>query len=466
MRLLLIVDTYVPARISGALQMHDLAREMLAQGHEPTVVVPAPGLPVPWRVERVDGVEVLRVRTLQTKDVAKPRRALAEWRLPYALLRGLRRSPLAHARWEGLVWYSPTIFLGPMVRALKRRDGCRAYLILRDLFPDWAVDTGVMRKGLAYAFLKRVERAQYAAADVIGVQTRANEALVAADCPREVRVETLHNWLAKPAVRPSSIDLSAGPLAGRTIFAYTGNMGAAQGMDCLIDLARRMKDRREAGFLFVGRGSGVPRLQALVDALALDNVMFVDEVDSAEIPAILAQCHVGLIALDPRHTTHNIPGKLLTYLHAGLPVLARINAGNDLEGLIAREGIGRVVVGDRQEELQSFARDLLADARLRAEIGGRGRVVVERIFSPGEAARRVMRALAGAPSRIDVEREGATRSVMESRASVAEPRDGRNGRGNSTCAQARTPSANPAAFRGGGRTRAGASGYLSRASES
>ena len=71
MRLLIIVDTYVPARISGALQMRDLAREMLAQGHEPTVVVPAPELDVPWRIERVDGVEVLRVRTLQTKDVAR-----------------------------------------------------------------------------------------------------------------------------------------------------------------------------------------------------------------------------------------------------------------------------------------------------------------------------------------------------------------------------------------------------------
>ena len=98
MRLLIIVDTYVPARISGALQMRDLAREMLVQGHEPTVAVPAPGLDVPWRIDRVDGVEVLRVRTLQTKDVAKVKRVLAEWWLPHALLRGLRRSPLARTR--------------------------------------------------------------------------------------------------------------------------------------------------------------------------------------------------------------------------------------------------------------------------------------------------------------------------------------------------------------------------------
>lgn len=399
MRLLIVVDTYVPARISGALQMRDLACEMAAQGHRPTVVVPAPGLPVPWRIEASAGVEVLRVRTLATKDVGRLRRAVAEWWLPHALLRGLGASPLAATKWDGIVWYSPTIFLGPIVRAVKRRCGCRGYLILRDLFPDWAVDAGVLRKGLAYRLLKRVERRQYAAADVIGVQSAANIARVAADSPPGARIETLHNWLAKPAVRPTAVDVAAGPLAGRTIFAYTGNMGAAQGMDCLLDLARRLCARRDAGFLFVGRGSDVARLRATARAEALDNVQFVDEIDAEEIPGVLAQCHVGLIALDPRHTTHNVPGKLLTYLHAGLPVLARINPGNDLEALIRDEGIGFVVAGDRQDELQRHAEALLGAAALRAEMRGKGRVLAERVFSPGTAVGQVVRGLAGDATR-------------------------------------------------------------------
>lgn len=393
MRLLLVVDTYVPARISGALQMRDLACEMAAQGHRPTVVVPAPGLPAPWRIDEADGVEVLRVRTLATKDIGKLRRALAEWWLPRALLRGLRASPLRDTRWEGVVWYSPTIFLAPIVRAVKRRCSCRSYLILRDLFPDWAVDAGVMRRGLAYRMLKRVERGQYAVADVIGVQADANAPRVAADSPPGVRIETLHNWLAKPELRPTAVDVAGGPLAGRTIFAYTGNMGAAQGMDCLLDLARRMRDRRDAGFLFVGRGTDAARLRAAAQAERLDNVLFVDEVAAEEIPGILAQCHVGLIALDPRHTTHNVPGKLLAYLHAGLPVLARINPGNDLEALIRDEGIGFVVAGDRQDELQRCAEALLADPVSCARMGAAGRVLVMGMFSPEGAVGRVVRGL-------------------------------------------------------------------------
>lgn len=393
MRLLVIVDTYVPARISAALQMHDMAVEMRSQGHAPAVVVPAPDLATPWAIERVDGVEVLRVRTARTKDVGKLRRAIAEWWLPYALLRGLRRSTLRDVRWDGIVWYSPTIFLGAMVHALKRSCGCRAYLILRDLFPDWAVDAGLMGRGMAYHFFKRVERYQYRVADVIGVQTQANAPLVQADSRGHARIEVLHNWLAVPASVDVSIDLEAGPLAGRIVFAYTGNMGAAQGMDCLIDLATRLHARRDVGFLFVGRGSEVQRLRAMAQERALDNVQFMDEIQADLIPGLLAQCHVGLIVLDPRHTTHNIPGKLLTYLHAGLPVLARVNPGNDLEALISNEGIGYVVAGDDPDQLQAYAMRLADAADLRQRLSTGCRPLAARMFSPRIAAGQVVAGL-------------------------------------------------------------------------
>jgi glycosyltransferase involved in cell wall biosynthesis len=390
MRLLVIVDTYVPARISGALQMRDLARELLAQHHEPTVIVASPDLRTPWKLERIDDVEVLRVKTPQTKDVGLIRRALAECWLPFAMLRGLRHSPLAEVRWQGVIWYSPTIFFGPMVRSIKRRFGCPGYLILRDLFPDWAVDAGVMRKGLAYRFFKRVERYQYASADVIGVQTAANVRLVEKEAGGRAQVEVLNNWLSVPDRSPTAVDLSDGPLAGRTIFVYTGNMGAAQGMDCLIDLAAALQGNDRVGFLFVGRGSDVKRLKARVAAQALVNVVFIEEVDSGEIPAILEQSHIGLIALDPRHTTHNIPGKLLSYLHAGLPVLARINPGNDLEGLINNEGIGRVVAGDEQARLLEFAAELASSPELRKEMNKRTVALAGRDFSSARVAGQIV----------------------------------------------------------------------------
>jgi len=393
MRLLLVADTYPPARISGAVQLHDLVTEMVAQGHRVTVLVPAAGLPTPVAIEQTDGATVLRVRAPQTKDVSLVRRAFAEMWLPFALLRGLCASGAAAESFDGVVWYSPTIFLGLVASRVKHRSGCRSYLIVRDLFPDWAVDAGVMRRGLMYRFFKIVERFQYRVADVIGVQTPANVALVARDAPVGAHIEVLHNWLAspQPIMQPGMLEL--GHVAGRTIFVYTGNMGIAQDLGAFLDLAAEMTDRSDVGFLFVGRGSEAGNLQALAQRRSLENVEFMQEIDPASIPALLGCCHIGIVALDPRHTTHNIPGKFITYVRNGLPVLARVNRGNDLAGLIRESGVGCVVEGDSLAELRQTALWLADDAARRVDMARAGLLLSQRCFTPAAAVDQIVSTL-------------------------------------------------------------------------
>ncbi len=137
MRIALIADAFPPMRTSGAVQLRDLSRELIRQGHEVTVMVPAPGQSEPWKVEVMDGATVIRLLAPRTKDMGYARRTIGEFLLPFAMLRNLRRSPLASQRWDGVLWYSPTIFLGPMASALKRSQRCKGYLILRDIFPEW-----------------------------------------------------------------------------------------------------------------------------------------------------------------------------------------------------------------------------------------------------------------------------------------------------------------------------------------
>jgi glycosyltransferase involved in cell wall biosynthesis len=382
----LISTDYPPVRTSAAVQMRDLAEEFARQGHYPVVIVPAPSGGKSWALDEIDGVAVLRVPAPITRDQSYLRRAIGEFALPFLCLRHLLASPIAQKRWDIVTWYSPPIFFGPLIWWLKLKRGAYAYLILRDIFPEWAVDLGLMRKRLAFWLLKLVASIQYHAADTIGVQTHSNLQFVGAwHRPSRRHVEVLHNWQRQAADVGSSISIGKTHLAGRRVFAYVGNMGVAQGMDIFIDLADYLKQREDIGFVFVGRGSELPRLIAEAKRRNLENVLFRSEVDSSEMPGLLAQCHVGLLALDPRHKTHNIPGKFLTYMNCGLPVLARTNADTDLEQIIENESVGCCYTGDSVQEFSALALELIDSTANRQKMAAHCRTLGSRMFAPATA---------------------------------------------------------------------------------
>lgn len=394
MRIALIADTFPPLRTSGAVQLRDLSREFARQGHALTVMLPAASLSSPWSLEDFQGVQVLRLRAPNTKDINYVNRTINEFLMPFSMLRNLRKSPLSAERWDGVVWYAPSIFHGPLSNALKKASGCKGYLIIRDIFPEWAADMGLMGRGLPYKFFKVVANYQYSVADVIGVQTPGNEAYFENWQQRAGRrLEVLQNWLAEAPFAGCSIEIAKTTLNGRKIFVYAGNMGVAQGMGILLDLAEKLIHRTDVGFLFVGRGGGVKKLATDAQARGLKNVLFQDEIHPDEIPGLYAQCQVGLVALDPRHKSHNIPGKFLTYMQSGLPVLANINAGNDLVQMIKDERVGQVCESNRVEELLELTEKLLDQIGKDTEFEIRCKRLFARHFKVERTVKQIVNAL-------------------------------------------------------------------------
>jgi glycosyltransferase involved in cell wall biosynthesis len=395
MRIVLIADAFPPSRTSGAVQLRDLSHEFLNQGHEITVILPSSEIEHPWLLEDINGVRALRLRAPKTKDIGYIRRTFAEFFMPFFMRRNLHKSPFSPEGWDGVVWYSPSIFHGPFVRSIKLASNCKSYLIIRDIFPQWAADMGLMSsRGLIYHFFNMVARYQYSVADIIGVQTHGNlnyfkNWLIGGNR----QLEVLQNWLFDSPAGECSISLTNTKLVGRKIFVYAGNMGVAQGVGVFLDLAELLQERLDVGFLFVGRGSDAEKLAEDARLRRLNNVLFYDEIHPDEIPGLYAQCAVGLVALDPKHRSHNIPGKFLTYLQAGLPVLARINSGNDLVEIIKKNNVGCVIVDEERNSLVTQASELLDFLEVDPNVKNRCRNLYLELFSPEMAVKQIVYAL-------------------------------------------------------------------------
>lgn len=394
MKLCLIADAFPPMRTSAAVQLRDLSRDFVRQGHELTVISPTPELEVRFELKRLDGHQLLRVRSPQTKDVGFLKRTLGELLTPFLMLISIRKSSIKNETWDGIIWYSPSIFKGPLVKFMKIKKGGKRYLIIRDIFPEWAVDLGLMKRGIPYHFFNGIALYQYSLADIIGVQSPGNLRYFSNWAKKSGRqLETLQNWLSDITDIKCSLNLDKTPLAGRKLFVYAGNMGVAQNMDILLNLAVKLRSNLNVGFLFVGRGTELVRLKQKSEELKLDNVLFENEVHPDEIPDLYRQCDIGLVSLDPRHKTHNIPGKFLSYLQAGLPVLANVNAGNDISNIISVERVGFASELNDVNDLQHLAEKLISQIEKDPDLSRRCIALFKRDFTAEKAVTQIASAL-------------------------------------------------------------------------
>lgn len=390
MRIALITAIYPPLKTSGAVLVRDLAEQLAREGHKVVVLFPDPSIRQPMQIDDDGSVKIVRIRIGEIRDTSYIRRLANEMMMPFVMRRRLSKSSVPVSTFDAIICHAPSIFFAPLIRYLKALSGSKCYLILRDIFPQWALDLGVIKPGLAFHFLDRVARSQYAAADIIGVQSESNLSVIhSLKGTSNKHVEVLYNWIAPAPETGCSISVQETALAGRKIFVYAGNMGVAQGMDVLIDLVLDHRDRTDIGFLFVGRGSEFDRICAIRQRFELGNLEIFEEISSKEIPGLLAQCHFGLVALDQRHKTHNIPGKVMSYLQSGLPIMAILNQGNDLAALIERYQTGVACFDHSPAATQKALGQLIQMASSSQDMSQRCKNMARAVFSPEVAVAQI-----------------------------------------------------------------------------
>ncbi len=391
MKILLIVDSYYPSRKSAAKHFFDLATELTARGHEPTVLTISQDISTAFEHSVEHGIPVLRVRMPELKTHSRVLRAWRELRLPLTVwLRA--KNELKAQRFELIVFYSPTIFWGPLVARLKALYGCPSYLYLRDIFPRWAVEAGLLRKGPPYYLFRLFEQIQYYAADRIAVQASGDISHFAT-APKSIRdkIDVVYNWAPKDeGVLPIHDFRRELGLEGKIIFFFGGTFGQAQNMDAIVRLAISLRDDPSVFFLLAGSGTEEVRIRKWVETERLPNFRIIPSLDQRDYLALVSEVDVGLLSLAPTIRTDNIPGKSLSYAYFSKPVLASLNTGTELEQLIVKFDAGLVSIADDEELFVRNARDLAGDASMRKLKGANNRRLYDTMFSIEPAITKLM----------------------------------------------------------------------------
>lgn len=395
MRIALIPDDYLPSStLVHAKMFHELAHELIKQGHDVIVITPgSPNQNKKLMKKVFDGVEVWRFRAGQRRGVSKFKRTFNESLLSFNAWNAIK-SEVNKAPFDLCINYSPTIFFGLLAAKFKNQYGTYIYLVLRDMFPQWVIDEGIIKENsLVAKYFRYFEHLNYKSANCIGLMSQANIEYFNLINPQYKHIELLHNWasLQPELFDKYSIDIRGQyNLTDKVIFFYGGNMGHAQDMKNLIRLANNLKKYNLAHFLFVGQGDEFELIKLLKSNLDLDNVTILPSVDQNQYKQILNQVDVGMFTLSKTHKAHNFPGKLLGYMVQSLPILGSVNPGNDLINFISDSESGFAYINGDDSLLQNAAIKLLKNKTLRNEMGKNSYKLLKNTFSVNKAAEQII----------------------------------------------------------------------------
>lgn len=257
----------------------------------------------------------------------------------------------SNIKFDMILYSTPPITFAKVVEYVKERDQAQTYLLLKDIFPQNAVDMGMLSKSgvksVIYKYFRNKEKELYKISDRIGCMSQANVDYVLKHNP-EVAKE-------KVEVCPNCIDVQDMRLSekeritmrekyhipqDKMVFVYGGNLGKPQGIPFIIDCLKTQEQNEDVYFLIVGDGTEYSKLENYLNTAQPQNVKLMRRMPKEDYDRMIAACDIGMIFLDHRFTIPNFPSRLLSYMQAGLPVLACTDPNTDIGKVIVEGGFG------------------------------------------------------------------------------------------------------------------------------
>ncbi len=326
----------------------DLVQQFAKEGHAVFAVTPTNQ--IAECVQDSNAVKIIKVKNGQIQKTGRVKKLINLLTLERKAIKAVKKYAKG-VKFDLIVNMCSNQCFAKTAAYFKKRDKAVNYLLLKDIFPQNAIDIGMLKTGGVMGFacrhFKSKEKKLYSNADFIGCISKANCDFLLKHNPwlDANKLTVVYN-----SIVPQNVALNEdgrmvmrekyGLPQDKKIFIYGGNLGKPQDIPFVIECVKSCKDIADAYFFIVGDGTEYGKLEQFVKEDNPKNLKVLKRLPKKDFDIMLAACDVGLIFLDYRFTIPNYPSRLLSYMQAGLPVLACTDPNSDVGKDIVEGGFG------------------------------------------------------------------------------------------------------------------------------
>ena len=302
------------------------------------------------KLVNLDGVHILHVRTGNITKCGMIEKGITTLAIDKLYIYAINKY-FKDIKFDPILYSTPPITLYGAIKKIKSKHNVKSYLMLKDIFPQNAVDIGLIEKkgikGLIYKYFRKKEIKLYKISDYIGCMSQANVDYVLNHneyikkecveiCPNTIDIiDKSINYQERAKIR-KKYNIPENDF----VFVYGGNLGKPQGIPFLIKCLDKTRKLKNVTFLIVGDGTEYARLDDYIHRRKCSNIMLQKRLPKDDYDILVASCDVGMIFLDHRFTIPNFPSRLLSYMQAKIPVLAVTDPNTDIGKTIVEGGFG------------------------------------------------------------------------------------------------------------------------------
>ncbi len=373
----------------------DLMREFVKDGHDLYIISPTEKRKnEPTRLIDNGKVKILKLQIGNTQKTNLIEKGISTLTLESKFKSGIKKY-FDDVKFDLVLYSTPPITLQKAVEFVKYRDQAKTYLLLKDIFPQNAVDLGLLKtsgiKGLIYKYFRSKEERLYKISDYIGCMSKANVEFL---LKHNSSISNENVEVCPNSIEPIEVDITEQekkqirekyniPI-DKTVFIYGGNLGKPQGIDFLINCIRANEDNENSYFFIVGSGTEFAKLENFFEREKPKNAMLRNQLPRNDYELLANTCDVGLIFLDRRFTIPNFPSRLLSYMQASMPVLAATDINTDIGKVIESGSFGYWCESVDVDKFNQLV-NKLCDEELRIGLGRNARKYLEEHYSAKNA---------------------------------------------------------------------------------